>query len=823
MIAACDGPGEPLVGVGRWSWLVGLCVLVCVFGALLVGDARAATGGLTQKPGSAGCVSASDGGCTVASALGGAASVAVSPDRESVYVASALSDAVVVFDRAADGTLTQKPGTAGCISDTGSSGQCADGTALDNMQSVTVSPDGDSVYAAAVNSDAVVVFDRAADGTLTQKPGTAGCISDTGSGGQCADGAALNGVQSVAVSPDGGSVYGAAFNSGSVVVFDRAGDGTLTQKASIAGCTSETGSGGECVVGTALTGAFSVAVSPDGDSVYVGSTLSDAVVVFDRAGDGTLTQKPGTAGCISDTGSSGQCANAAALNGVRSVVVTPDGRSVYAAAVEGDAVVVFDRAADGTLTQKPGTAGCISGSTSGRCSVGTALKGAYSVAVSPDGDSVYAASLNSDAVVVFDRTSDGTLTQKPGVAGCISETGSGGQCADGTALEGGAFAVTVSPDGSSVYSAAAFSNAVAVFDRDPGAADLAIDLSDNPDPVGVGERITYTQSVTNAGPDDAPQTITTVALPATVRLVSASPGCTQTAATVTCTLGRITAGASAASAQLVVTATSAGQITSTATVSSARPDPAPANNTDSETTHISAPNTPPATPLPASPTPVPPSLTPVVPSPAAPAGLFAAKLELTLARVLGSRRTLDVLAPISARASGRLHVSFRAAGRTTRFNAAIDPAHRRARFQHTLTRAQARLGSGILTLDYPGDRDTQPQRIRLRAAPRSAQLHAGRPTIKNGRLHAHGTLTHRAHGVVRIQLLYQPAGAPTQTLQFTAHIKHGAYTLDAALSSDTLQGIAQRAGTVHAYSLFTGYLPRQLRGELQSHQVQPSR
>ena len=365
---------------------------------------------------------------------------------------------------------------------------------------------------------------------------------------------------------------------------------------------------------------------------------------------------------------------------------------------------------------------------------------------------------------------------------------------------------------------------MAVFDRDPGAADLAIVLSDDPAPVGVGvgvgERITYTLSVTNAGPDDAPQTITTIALPAAVRLVSASPGCTQTAATVTCPLGRITAGATA-TARLVVTATSAGPITSTATVSSARPDPAPANNTDRETTHINAPSTPP--PLPAPRTPVAPSLTPVVPSRAAPAGLFAAKLELTRAHVLRSRRTLDVLAPISARASGPLSVSFRAAGRTTRFETAIDPAHRRARFQHTLTRAQARLGTGILTLDYPGDPDTQPQRIRLRAAPRAAQLHAGRPTIKNGRLHAHGTLARGARGVVRIQLLYQPAGASTQTLQFTAPIKRGAYALDVALSSDTLKAIAQRAGTVHAYTLFTGYLPGQLRGELQSHEVQGSR
>ena len=422
MIAAtreCHGSGESLAGAGSRLWLVRLCVLVCVFGALLVSDARAATGELTQKPGSAGCVSESDGGCTVASALDGAASVAVSPDRESVYVVSALSDAVAVFDRATDGTLTQKPGTAGCISDTGSGGRCATGTALDNMQSVTVSPDGDSVYAAAVNSGSVVVFDRATDGTLTQKPNTAGCISDTGSGDQCADGTALGGVQSLAVSPDGDSVYAAAAYSDAVVVFDRAADGVLTQKPGTAGCISD--SDGDCADGTALAGAVSVAVSPDGGSVYAGSVNSDALAVFDRARDGTLTQKPGTAGCISETRSRSECVDGTALDGVRSVAVSPDGGSVYAAAVNSGAVVVFDRAADGTLTQKPGSAGCISETgSSGQCVAGTALDGAFSVAVSPDGDSVYAGSVNSDALAVFDRARDGTLTQKPGTAGCIS-------------------------------------------------------------------------------------------------------------------------------------------------------------------------------------------------------------------------------------------------------------------------------------------------------------------------------------------------------------------------------------------------------------------
>ncbi len=367
---------------------------------------------------------------------------------------------MAVFDRAPDGTLTQKPGTAGCVSDDGS-GPCADGTALDSPASVTVSPDGRSAYAASAASGAVAVFDRAADGTLTQKPGTAGCISETGAGG-CADGRALAFAVSVTVTPDGRSAYAASLVSGAVAVFDRAADGTLAQKPGTAGCISDTGAG-PCADGSALDAANSVTVSPDGRSAYAASPGSDAVAVFDRAPDGTLAQKPGAAGCISETGAGG-CADGRALDGAFSVTVGPDGNSAYVSSRASDAVAVFDRAPTGTLTQKPGTAGCNSDTGAGGCADGTALDGVVSVMVSPDGRSAYVSSNVSQAVAVFDRAANGTLAQKTGTAGCISDTGAGG-CADGRALVG-ARSVTVSPDGRSAY-VASDAGAVAVFDREP--------------------------------------------------------------------------------------------------------------------------------------------------------------------------------------------------------------------------------------------------------------------------------------------------------------------------------------------------------------------
>lgn len=58
-----------------------------------------------------------------------------------------------------------------------------------------------------------------------------------------------------------------------------AGSGGLIQPAP---CVSETGTSDVCANGKALEGAFSVAVSPDGKHVYVASLVSDAVALFFR-------------------------------------------------------------------------------------------------------------------------------------------------------------------------------------------------------------------------------------------------------------------------------------------------------------------------------------------------------------------------------------------------------------------------------------------------------------------------------------------------------------------------------------------------------------
>jgi len=398
--------------------------------------------------------------------LNGARAVAVSPDGRSVYVASSTDDSVSRFDRAVDGTLTP----AGCFEDAGQDG-CGTGTTnetpgLDGASGVAVSPDGRSVYVTAVTDDSVVRFDRAADGAITP----VGCFEDAGLGscgaGAAADVPGLNGARGIAISADGTSVYvGSSTVDAAIVRFIRAPNGALAP----AGCIEDAGLDG-CGVGAAnetpgLDGIRGVAVSPDGASVYVASFADRAIVMFDRAADGGLTP----AGCFEATGDAcgaGTANDVAGLQGAFGIAVSPDGASVYVGALSAHAFLRFDRAGDGTLTP----AGCVEDLSSDICGLGATnavpgLLGAAGVAVSSDGASVLVAGFEDSSIVGFRRALGGGVE----FADCLEDVGKvecgSGTLADAPGLDG-ANGVAVSPDGASVYVASSDDDAVVQLDRE---------------------------------------------------------------------------------------------------------------------------------------------------------------------------------------------------------------------------------------------------------------------------------------------------------------------------------------------------------------------
>jgi uncharacterized repeat protein (TIGR01451 family) len=109
-------------------------------------------------------------------------------------------------------------------------------------------------------------------------------------------------------------------------------------------------------------------------------------------------------------------------------------------------------------------------------------------------------------------------------------------------------------------------------------ADLSIFKSGSPDPVNVGEDLTYTLQVANAGPDAASGVVVTDTLPAQVTFVSASAGCVHANGTVKCSQASIPQG-DGVTYQIVVRPTSHGTLVNVARVTAGSGDPDPQNNT----------------------------------------------------------------------------------------------------------------------------------------------------------------------------------------------------------------------------------------------------
>ncbi len=442
-----------------------MMLMVLVAGGLTAnGAAQAAAPDMTQFESPIGCIGPDTLGaiCTPGTAMEHPAGVVVSPDGRNVYVGARLSQAVLIFDRdPATGVLTQKPGTAGCISETGSGGACQDGVALNQANRLTVSPDGENVYVGSLLSGAIAIFDRnTTTGELTQKPGTAGCVSDTGTGGLCQDGKALAYPNDVVVSPNGRSVYVAAVQSNAIAVFDRdVVTGELTQKSTASGCWSESGTEGVCQDGKGLTEATSVAVSRDNLTVYVHG--AGTMAIFSRSEfTGNLAQKADPIGCINAGAGCGTATGLSTFPGAQ-VIVSPDDRNVYTVGPVNGQLGVFDRdLATGAIAQNPN--GCVPGSA-------TCEGNSFGVAISGDGSTVFVAegenkvegssSTSGGGITIFDRdTSTGVLTPRPGVAPCV---GTGIACSPTIGDTSGNYAIATTDTGNNAYVGG--SNVVKIF------------------------------------------------------------------------------------------------------------------------------------------------------------------------------------------------------------------------------------------------------------------------------------------------------------------------------------------------------------------------
>lgn len=434
---------------------------------------KAPTGSLVQLPGAKGCVVGGKKpaeGCARARALRGpgpyvgSRALAVSPDGRNLYVASSLSDAIAVFRRnPKTGALTQPSGAAGCVALQGADG-CGTAVGLDAPNSVAVSPDGRTVYATARDSSSIAVFHRSPKtGRLTQLPGAEGCLTGLPQPAPvCGAGRALAYPDVVVVSPDGRNVYVGAFFGNAVVNFAvNPATGGLTQLSGSAGCIAEGATNG-CALGIALGNPEGLGISNDGATVYAAAASSSAVAILTRdVTTGALAQVKIDAGCIANAPLTG-CRQGVQLGGANAVAVSPRRGTVYISSFQ-NSVTSF-AAAFGTLAQLPGTSACLVYLRAVGCSFGRAIEAPEGITVSPDGRNVYAASIFSNAVDVLVRNpKTGAVAQVPGKHGCLAPKSLPG-CTPARATKGTS-SVVVSPDGKFVYATAFASSAVDVFRR----------------------------------------------------------------------------------------------------------------------------------------------------------------------------------------------------------------------------------------------------------------------------------------------------------------------------------------------------------------------
>ncbi|HTL34430.1 MAG TPA: DUF4215 domain-containing protein, partial [Kofleriaceae bacterium] len=119
--------------------------------------------------------------------------------------------------------------------------------------------------------------------------------------------------------------------------------------------------------------------------------------------------------------------------------------------------------------------------------------------------------------------------------------------------------------------------------------DLSLDKSDSPDPATINVPMIYTLTVTNNRPALVTNITITDPLPLNLTFVSAPAGCFYTSVnrTVTCFIASLAANSSTART-ITVIPTALGTFTNTATVTSDGDEQTPANNTDTETTTVTA-------------------------------------------------------------------------------------------------------------------------------------------------------------------------------------------------------------------------------------------
>ncbi len=348
--------------------------------------------------------------------LGGAHGVSVAPDGSRIFAVAFDDNALLVWVRdARTGSLTFAQAFVEGVG--GISG-------LFRAVRVTTSPDGTGVYVGAFFGDSVAVFRRDSQGFLRFEQALFGGASGL---------FGLTQVRDLEFSPDGRFLYVASYGDNAVLVLERSErDGSLRPTEVV----SDRDEGGTV---PGLVRPTSLAVSPDGQQVYTACTGSQSLVVFERdARSGTLVHE--ATFFQGDGGIRG-------LSGAEALAVSPDGRDVYVAG--GDGVAHFARRPEGVLYVR---------SMDGEVVGESGVAGPSDFALTPQGNYAFLTRAGDDTLVVLQRDPSSGALELVELHRAADEPRPGLR---------GASSVAVSPDGRWVYVAGQFDDAVGVFRRIP--------------------------------------------------------------------------------------------------------------------------------------------------------------------------------------------------------------------------------------------------------------------------------------------------------------------------------------------------------------------
>ena len=187
---------------------------------------------------------------------------------------------------------------------------------------------------------------------------------------------------------------------------------------------------------------------------------------------GALTQLPGASGCLVDRATpagavnlSGRCGDQDRCLGSDAVAVSPDGSNLYVASAAARRSPCSAQPRDRKTRPGPGAAGCVADGGAGGCGLAVGLGGPNSVAVSPDGNNVYATAANSNSVAIFRRDSNDGGADPVARARRVHRQDRNVRLHECDQRSTGPTSSVVSPDGKNVYVGAFFGDAVVAFAR----------------------------------------------------------------------------------------------------------------------------------------------------------------------------------------------------------------------------------------------------------------------------------------------------------------------------------------------------------------------